>query len=749
MNLNSSLSFLCASIQGKINTNISFDEKLIFIETLCRILIESPTTFIRLDSSGDTIALVISTLIDCIKTRHFSCQVRSCCLKSLKITVEHINDREFLSKIFPGVVSFLVNLITNYNKESDELIRLSFELLCYFFQQTFLATSILNDDLIRKFIAIAGNIHNVVSEPNFKLFFPNEVSKFAKILLDYSKNDNGLCCLALSLLFAVERSLKPYNDYDRIKDGGLKLLDRCLQEIENESISENRLLNNLSFSCWLIQNLEVNFYEPQHLNKVIENLEKLLENHRSNVLSFDFVSCYHFEDLVKRNSFPEVKNEWDSLTTQILKSPGHFTDLMHCLNLLGQTFRSEQLIGYFLKGGFELVDLFILGRSISQNHETDLTFLHDLLDNVLGKCNILNLSDDLHLFFFLDFFICTSIILKSEFENIWKYILPMLFPLMCDTTRFCCSNLSRIAFLYMCNETFVIPASLISKHHDYILENICMQLECPLTYPNSPALLFSLLALPFPSKFDTMAILDILSETIESSLKYDKFVLKIIHGLSTLMAEGKILTMNPKIRAKLLKLFTITSIADNHALRKESLILLSMFLESNKSFLELEDLVWLWNQMIMVLQIYEETSVVVSVLHICTILLGIQGDFFVNKVVKELWPILRGKKNMIFSSKPFCSNFLLLAKKIIGVSRVCDKKVMRELLEICIVISVKGDKFCDSDAKCLISFLSDKFPEMVWYFVTSDLNRIPTQEITNDISCYLKMIASSIEQKLL
>jgi hypothetical protein len=748
MNLKSTLSFLSASIQGKINTNISCDEKLVVIETLCQMVLDSSATFIQLDPSGDTIALVISTLIDCIKTRHFPCRLRFCCLKSLKATVEHISNRDFLNKIFPGVVSFLVNLINNYTKEDDELIRLSFELLCYFFQQTFLATSTLNDDLIKKFIVVAGNIHRVVSEPDFRHLFPMEVSKFAKILLDYAKTDNGLCYPALSLLFAVERPLKPYHDYDRIKDEGLKLLDRCLVEIENEAISEKSHLSNLSFSCWLIQNFEVNSYESHHLNKAVELLKTLLKNQRSNVLSFEFISCYHFEDLVKRNSFPEVKNEWDTLTTRILKYPELFTDLLRCVNILGQTFKSEQLIGHFLKGNFEVVDLFILGRSICQNHGIDLALLYSLLDHVLSKCNILDLSDDLNLFYFLDFFICNSIILKSEFENIWKFILPLLFPLMCETTKISCANLSRIAFLYMCNETFVIPASLMAKYHEYILENICLQLECPLTYPNSPSLLFSLLALPFPSKFDTVAILDILSETIESSFKYEIFVLKIIHGLSALMAKGKILTMNPKIRAKLLKLFTITSIADNLTLRKESLFSLSMFLELNSSFFELEDLVWLWSQLIMVLKIYEETSVAESVLYIFNILLGIQGDFFVSKVVKELWPILRSKKNINFSSKPFCSNFLLLGKQFIGASRVYEKKMLREFLETCIMLSVKGDESCISDTKCLVSLLAEKFPEMVWYFITSELRKKPNMEICNDMSCYLKMIVSSIEQNV-
>lgn len=301
------------------------------------------------------------------------------------------------------------------------------------------------------------------------------------------------------------------------------------------------------------------------------------------------------------------------------------------------------------------------------------------------------------------------------------------------------------------------PVDLIRNHLDHVLDQLGLQIRCPTVYPLAPRILTALLTIIGPS----FAINDILVEVLDNLRVYrghDGYVYELLGVISAsakslvphikLVAipkedecdEDAVLSVEQRTAETMIKVVVHFVLSDRRKIRLRSLQTLSdlaLAFETNRdAYLPLVHLTWP-----AVLGRVSEADRFVAEQALSTIgdMATIAGDFMQSGVNQELWPLLKHSSHLTSSVLQLFSRLSLLMKlSLKTIQGLCGMLV--QCLKVGSPQALKEAAFLMGDS------LAKSSPDVLWFVLHCQVDQTQSHIDNIDTRPYKTLTSSQFSQ---
>lgn len=400
--------------------------------------------------------------------------------------------------------------------------------------------------------------------------------------------------------------------------------------------------------------------------------------------------------------------------------------------------------------------LLLLGRSL-RSSENPPEKAEMVIDSGL---QIITESDRLTSCAFMHLLVDVSAVLGGEkFDQYWRYTMMDVLTWLAspDTTvsSYAASALQLISQSY---ERRTSPIDLIKRHLDYVVDQLGLQIRCPTVYPLAPRILTALLSVIGPSF--TCCITDILGGVLENLQAYrshDGYVYELL-GVISASAKSLVprqkrvdiprgeeeesagLSVEQKTAEQMINVVVHFILSDRRKIRLRSLQTLSdlaMAFETNcEAFLPLVHLTWP-----AVLSRVSESDPFVAGQALRTIadMASIAGDFMQSRVNQELWPVLKGPTHLIGPVMECFSRLaLLMTLSLKTVQGLCNMMVD--------ALRIDSPQALKEAAILLGESLAKTSPDALWFVLVCQVDQSQSSIEGVDTRPYKTLAVSQFNQ---
>lgn len=420
-------------------------------------------------------------------------------------------------------------------------------------------------------------------------------------------------------------------------------------------------------------------------------------------------------------AFDRIQNKTlESLMTFKEKSPAT------CLLLLGRT-SSVSTAETIIDCGLQIIT-----NGMASDQLTSCAFMHMLVD--------------------------VSAVLGGErFDLYWRYCMMDFLTWIASPDPAVSSYASTT--LQLINQSYAYkpsPVDLIRNHLDHVIDQLGLQIRCPTVYPLAPRILTALLTINGPS----FGISDILGEVLENLQVYrnhDGYVYELLGVISASAKslvphikaipkeyqcddEATALSAEQKTAETMIKVVVHFVLSDRRKIRLRSLQTLSslaLAFETNRdAYLPLVHLTWP-----AVLGRVSEADRCVAEQALITItdMATIAGDFMQSRVNQELWPVLKHSSHLTSSIFQCFSRLSLLMKlSLKTVQGLCGMLVQS--------LKVESPQALKEAAVLMGESLAKSSPDALWFVLRCQVDQTQSHIRDIDTRPYKTLTSSQFSQ---